>query len=145
MDEVPCLCASEVTMADATARAVDGVLDLLRRHIRRPEAARHAADYLRGLLANVERKNGWQLAESAGYAHPRGMQRVLARYAWDADAVRDALRTDVMAALNDPDGILVVDETGFPKQGTHSVGVARQSSGPRGHRPGAVSAAGMAG
>ncbi|MEJ7763426.1 MAG: hypothetical protein WKF63_00940 [Thermomicrobiales bacterium] len=66
-------------MADAAARAVDGVLDLLRRHIRRPEAARHAAEYLRGLLADVERKNGWQRAEAAGDAHPRGRQRVLAR------------------------------------------------------------------
>ena len=79
MDEVPRACASEVTMADAAARAVDGVLDLLRRHIRRPEAARHAAEYLRGLLADVERKNGWQRAEAAGDAHPRGRQRVLAR------------------------------------------------------------------
>ncbi len=116
-------------MADATAQAVDGVLDLLRRQVRRPEAARHAADYPRGLLADVERKNGWQLAEHAGYAHPRGIQRVLDRYVWDADAVRDALRTYVAVALGDPTGILVVDETGFPKQGTHSVGVARQYCG----------------
>ena len=52
---------------------------------------------VRGLIADVERKNGWQLAEHAGYAHPRGMQRVLARYAWDADAVRDDLRASVGA------------------------------------------------
>lgn len=51
--------------------------------------AEHAADYLRGLVAEVEHKNGWQLAERAGYRHPRGIQRVLDRYIWDADAVRD--------------------------------------------------------
>ena len=129
MDDAGCGCVREVTMAAATAQAVAGVLDLLRRHIRRPEAARHAGDDLRGLLADVDRKNGWQLAEHAGYADPRGMQRVLARYAWDADAVRDDLRASVAAALGDPAGILVVDETGFPKQGIHSVGVARQYCG----------------
>ncbi len=129
MDDSTCACGSERTMVAATAQAVDGVLDVLRRQVRRPEAARHAADYLRGLLADVERKNGWQLAEQAGYAHPRGMQRVLARYAWDAETVRDDLRAYVAAALGDPTGILVVDETGFPKQGTHSVGVARQYCG----------------
>jgi SRSO17 transposase len=108
---------------------VEGAADLLRPHFRRSEAARHALDYLRGLLADVERKNGWQLAEHAGYAHPRGIQRVLARYAWDADAVRDDLRAYVAAELGDPAAILVVDETGFPKQGKHSVGVARQYCG----------------
>lgn len=101
----------------------------LRRRFHRPEAATHAADYLRGLVAEVERKNGWQLAETAGYTHPRGIQRVLDRYAWDADAVRDDLRAYVLDALGDPAGVLVVDETGFPKQGQHSAGVARQYSG----------------
>jgi len=129
MDDAGCCCGSEMTVAAATARAVDGVLDLLRRQVRRPEAARHAADYVRGLLADLDRKNGWQLAEQAGYAHPRGIQRVLDRYVWDADAVRDDLRAYVAAELGDPTGILVVDETGFPKQGTHSVGVARQYCG----------------
>src|SRR5262245_53098585 len=57
------------------------------------------------------------------------MQRVLDRYAWDADAVRDDLRRYVVSALGDPQAVLVVDETGFPKQGTHSAGVARQYSG----------------
>jgi len=122
-------CEAEVTRAIATAGTVDEVLDLLRRRVRRPEAARHAADYGRGLLADVTRKNGWQLAEHAGYAHPRGMQRVLDRAVWNADAVRDDLRAYVAATLGDPEGILVVDETGFPKQGTHSVGVARQYCG----------------
>lgn len=129
MDDAGCICGTEVTVAAATAKTVDQVTDLLRRHVGRPEAARHVADSLRGLLAEIERKNGWQLAEHAGYAHPRGMQRVLDRYVWDEDAVRDTLQAYVVAELGDRTGILVVDETGFPKQGTHSVGVARQYCG----------------
>jgi SRSO17 transposase len=118
-----------VVVAASTVAAVEAVIDRVRRHVRRVEAADHVADYLRGLLAEVERKNGWQLAEQAGYAHPRGIQRVLDRYAWDADAVRDDLREHVVATLGKATGILVVDETGFPKQGRHSVGVARQYCG----------------
>ena len=124
-----CTCAEEETVAGACAAEVEALAVRLRRHFRRREASAHAADYLRGLLADVERKNGWQLAERVGYAHPRGIQRVLDRYAWDADAVRDDLRAYVMAELGDPAGVLVVDETGFPKQGQHSAGVARQYSG----------------
>lgn len=124
-----CSCREEARVAVEAAQAVDGVVGLLRQRMRRPEAHRHAVDYLHGLIAEVERKNGWQLAEHAGYAHPRGMQRVLARYAWDADAVRDDLRAYVVAELGDPRAVLVIDETGFPKQGTHSVGVARQYCG----------------
>jgi SRSO17 transposase len=118
-----------VQIAADGARIAEAATALLRPHVRRPEARRHAVDYLRGLIAEVERKNGWQLAEYAGYAHPRGIQRVLARYAWDAEAVRDDLRRWVVAELGDPRGVLVVDETGFPKQGRHSAGVARQYSG----------------
>ncbi len=124
-----CSCAAEETVAAACGAEVAALTARLRRHVRRPEAAAHAADYLRGLVAEVERKNGWQLAEHAGYIHPRGIQRVLDRYAWDADAVRDDLRRYVIEALGDPAGVLVVDETGFPKQGRHSAGVARQYSG----------------
>jgi SRSO17 transposase len=118
-----------VRIVAEAAAAVEAAASLLAPYVRRPEARRHAADYLRGLLADVERKNGWQLAERVGYAHPRGIQRVLARYAWDAEAVRDALRRWVVAELGDARAVLVVDETGFPKQGRHSAGVARQYSG----------------
>jgi SRSO17 transposase len=119
----------EHRVAAGCADRVEAAVAWLRPHFRRPEPHAHAADYLRGLIADVERKNGWQLAEQAGYAHPRGIQRVLARYAWDAEAVRDALREWVAAELADPRGVLVVDETSFPKQGTQSVGVARQYCG----------------
>ena len=129
-----CRCVDEDTIASACAREVEDAAWRLRRHFRRAEASAHAADFLRGLLAEVERKNGWQLAEQAGYAHPRGIQRVLDRYAWDADAVRDDLRAYVVAELADHGAVLVVDETGFPKQGTHSAGVARQYCGTLGKR-----------
>lgn len=124
-----CVCRDEGAVAGETAQTVDAVVTVLRPHFQRRAALAHAADYLRGLLADVERKNGWQLAEHAGYSHPRGIQRVLDRYAWDAESVRDDLRAHVVEHLGDPGGVLVVDETGFPKQGTHSAGVARQYCG----------------
>jgi len=133
-DMLACTCRGEGAVAAEAERAVEEGVALLRGRFRRTRAHRHAADYLRGLVADVERKNGWQLAERAGYRHPRGIQRVLDRYAWDAEAVRDDLRAYVVAALGDPRGVLVVDETGFPKQGRHSVGVARQYCGTLGKR-----------
>src|SRR5512133_1227295 len=79
-----------------------------------------------------ERKNGWQLAEWAGDAAPHGVQHLLGRAAWDADAVRDDLRSYVTAHLADADSVLVIDETGFLKKGDKSVGVQRQYSGTAG-------------
>ena len=80
----------------------------------------------------MERKNGWQLAEQAGDATPDGVQRLLSTYRWDANLVRDDLRSYVIEHLGDEDGVLVVDETGFLKKGDKSVGVQRQYSGPAG-------------
>jgi SRSO17 transposase len=98
----------------------------------RAEPRRRVLAYLRGLLGNVGRKNGWQLAEHAGERTPDGMQRLLATAAWDPDLVRDDLRAYVVEHLGDPDGVLVVDETGFLKKGNTSVGVQRQYSGTAG-------------
>ncbi len=100
----------------------------------RVEARQHAAAYLRGLLSPVARKNSWQLAELLGAAAPYGFQQFLYRAAWDPDAVRDDLRAYVVAHLGDPQGILVVDETGFLKKGEKSAGVQRQYSGTAGRR-----------
>jgi SRSO17 transposase len=88
----------------------------------RPEVRRRAAAFLRGLLGDVERKNGWQLAEYAGETTPDGMQRLLTTARWDADAVRDDVRGYVVERLGDPGGVLVVDETGFLKKGGKSAG-----------------------
>jgi SRSO17 transposase len=98
----------------------------------RVEARRRARGYLRGLLAPVERKNGWQLAEAAGDAIPDGMQRLLNFYRWDTDAVRDDLRQYVVDHLGDERAVLVPDETGFVKKGRSSAGVQRQYSGTAG-------------
>jgi SRSO17 transposase len=84
----------------------------------RPEVRRRAAGFLRGLLGDVARKNGWQLAEHAGETTPDGMQRLLTTARWDADALRDDVHGYVSEQLGDPDGVLVVDETGFLKKGT---------------------------
>ncbi len=98
----------------------------------RSEPRRRAAGYIRGLLGSVERKNGWQLAEHLGDPTPDGVQHLLARADWDADAVRDDLMAYAAEHLGDPGGVLVVDETGFLKKGTKSAGVARQYSGTAG-------------
>ena len=93
---------------------------------------RRARAYVLGLLSHAERKNGWTLAEFAGDLTPDGMQRLLNSYAWDADAVRDAVRRYVVRHLGDPSGALLADETGFLKKGTKSAGVQRQYTGTAG-------------
>jgi SRSO17 transposase len=98
----------------------------------RVEVRRRVVGFLRGLLSDVERKNGWQLAEHAGEMTPDGMQRLLTTARWDADALRDDVRGYVAEHLGDPGGVLVVDETGFLKKGGRSAGVQRQYSGTAG-------------
>ncbi|MGH3470042.1 MAG: IS701 family transposase [Thermocrispum sp.] len=101
-------------------------------HLARTETRQRALAYLQGLLSPVERKNSWQLAEASGNTTPYGVQHLLGRAVWDVDAVRDALRAYVVEHLGDPEGVLVLDETGFLKKGTKSVGVKRQYSGTAG-------------
>ena len=104
----------------------------LGRHFVRREPRQRAICYLRGLMSNTPRKNGWQLAEQAGDMTPDGMQRLLSTSVWDVEAVRDELQAYVRENLGHPDGVLVVDETGFLKKGTKSAGVKRQYSGTAG-------------
>jgi SRSO17 transposase len=85
-----------------------------------------------GLLAELPRKNCWTIAEQAGEATPDGMQHLLARARWDADGVRDDLRSYVTGQLSDPGAVLVVDETGDLKKGTGTAGVQRQYTGTAG-------------
>ena len=98
----------------------------------RVEPRRAAAGFVTGLLADIEVKTCWQLAEQAGHARPDAMQRLLSRATWDADAVRDDLRALIVDRLGEPDGVLVVDETGDLKKGVHTVGVQRQYTGTAG-------------
>lgn len=114
------------------AQELTMVADRLAPHFVRSEPRERAVAYLRGLLSSTERKNGWQLAEFLGEPSPDGVQHLLSRANWDADAVRDDLTRYVAEHLGHPDGVLVVDETGFLKKGTKSVGVGRQYSGTAG-------------
>jgi SRSO17 transposase len=82
-------------------------------HFRRAEARHRAHRFLHGLLAPIERKNGWQLAEELGEHGPHGVQRLLGEADWDADAVREELRAYVLEHLAEESAVLVVDETGF--------------------------------
>ena len=98
----------------------------------RSEPREAARQYLRGLLAPVTRKNCWQMAEVTGARDPQAMQRLLFGARWDADAMRDELQAFVIERFGEVDGIGIVDETGFLKKGTKSVGVKRQYCGTAG-------------
>jgi len=102
---------------------------------RRAEVKERLRHYLAGLLAEIRRKNSWQMAEVIGEAQPRGTQRLLGGSRWEADGVRNDLRDYVVEHLGDEkSGVLIVDESGFLKKGEKCVGVARQYTGTAGKR-----------
>src|ERR687898_2169993 len=121
-------------MMSSWTEELEAVNERLSAHFTRSEAHQRACDYLLGLLSEAERKNGWQLAEVAGNATPYGLQHLLGRANWDADALRDDLREYVLEHLAGDESVLVVDETGFIKKGDKSVGVKRQYTGTVGKR-----------
>ncbi|MFG3260590.1 IS701 family transposase [Streptomyces sp. NPDC048172] len=98
----------------------------------RSEPRASALAYLRGLIAPLERKNGWTLAEQAGHLGPDRIHRLLNSCDWSADEVLEDVRGYVVEHLGDPDGVLILDDTGFLKKGTRSAGVQRQYSGTAG-------------
>lgn len=116
----------------AWAQELEAVHGRLASLFKRSEPRQRSLAYLKGLLSSVERKNGWQLAEWMGERTPDGVQHLLERAHWNADAVRDVLRDYVIEHVGDADGVLIVDETGFIKKGVHSAGVQRQYSGTAG-------------
>lgn len=122
----------DVAEVEAWADGLAEIHALIAPRFARSEPRERVADYVRGLLAPLERKNGWTLAQQAGEASPDGMQRLLYGADWDAGRVRDDLRDYVVEHLGDPRAVLVIDETGFLKKGTKSAGVARQYSGTAG-------------
>ena len=131
---------AEQPRIDAAIAATEHWLDYLEdlharmaRRFRRPEVRKRIRHYLAGLLAEIRRKNGWQMAEAIGETQPRGTQRILNGSCWNTDAVRDDLREYVVEHLGARDsGILIVDETGFLKKGEKSVGVGRRDTGTAG-------------
>ena len=94
--------------------------------------AHSAGLFLDALLGPERRKTGWMRAEAAGDSGPWRQQALLGRARWNADALRDVVREYVVETLSDPDAVLVVDETGFLKQGKASCGVGRQYTGSAG-------------
>lgn len=113
--------------------SLDAVVELISGRFRRAEPRQRVGTYLRGLLAGLERKNGWTLAEHAGAVSPDGMQRLLRTAGWDVEGVRDDLRGYVLEHLGDAaSGVFIIDETGFIKKGVRSAGVQRQYTGTSG-------------
>jgi SRSO17 transposase len=110
----------------------------------RSEPRQHALLYLQAIMSEIKRKNSWQIAEHAKQTRPYGMQRLLSRAVWDQDGVRDEMRTFLLQCLSPPslrqsrDGpeapfpVIVMDESAFPKRGTHSAGVQVQYCGATG-------------
>src|SRR3954452_23386769 len=96
---------------------------------RQQRVAASASLFLDGVLGAEPRKTGWMQAEAAGDPGPWRQQAILGRGHWDADALRDIVREYVVETLAEPDAVLVVDETGFLKQGKAPCGVARQYTG----------------
>ena len=94
--------------------------------------AASAGQFLDGLLGEERRKTGWMRAEAAGDPGPWRQQAILGRGCWDADSLRDIVRDYALETLADPNAVLVLDETGFLKQGKASCGVGRQYTGSAG-------------
>lgn len=116
----------------AWRRELDALSDRIASRFSRSDLRRRAGAYLGGLLGSARRKNSWQLAEDVGQESPYGVQHLLGRARWDADALRDDLRGYVVERFGDERAVLIVDETGFLKKGNKSCGVQRQYSGTAG-------------
>ncbi|MGA5343607.1 IS701 family transposase [Streptomyces griseoincarnatus] len=129
-----CLCADELTaeQVESWSEGIAGLHARFAHRFGRSEPRERALDYLRGLIAPLEKKNGWTLSEQVGQLRPDGVQRLLNHSDWDEDAVRDDIRDFVVESIGRPDGILICDDTGFLKKGVKSAGVQRQYSGTAG-------------
>jgi SRSO17 transposase len=121
--------ASIETALELWASSLREVKRRMRRLFAQERSAVNAGLFLEGLLGEQRRKTGWMRAETAGDPGPWRQQEVLGRDRWDADALRDLVREYVVEHLADDDAGLVIDETGFLKQGRGSCGVARQYTG----------------
>jgi SRSO17 transposase len=121
-----------VEMVQAWQDDLEGLHRRIAARFARSEQRQRSFAYLKALLSPCERKNGWQLAESIGETTPDGVQRLLNAAKWDAEAVREDLRAYVVEHLADQEAVLILDESGFLKKGSKSVGVKRQYSGTAG-------------
>src|ERR1700734_4176309 len=124
--------ASVETTLELWASSLRDVKARIRPLFSQERVAESAGKFLDGLLGNEPRKTGWMRAEAAGDSGPWRQQALLGRGRWDADALRDVGRDYVVENLAVDDAVLVVDETGFLKQGRTSCGVGRQYTGSAG-------------
>jgi SRSO17 transposase len=124
--------ASIETTLELWASSLRDVKARIRPLFTQKRVARSAGSFLDGLLGNEPRKTGWMRGEAAGDPGPWRQQAILGRGRWDADALRDVVREYALETLSDEDAVLVIDETGFLKQGKASCGVARQYTGSAG-------------
>jgi len=124
--------ASIETTLELWASSLREVKARIRPLFTQERVAASAGAFVDGLLGPEQRKTGWMRAEAAGDRGPWRQQAILGRGLWDADALRDVVRDYVMETLDDEDAVLVIDETGFLKQGKHSCGVGRQYTGSAG-------------
>ena len=116
-------------MLELWASSLRDVKERLRPLFKQDRVAQSAGAFLDGLLGDERRKTGWMRAEAAGDRGPWRQQAILGRGSWDAEALRDIVCDYVVETLGDPGAVLVIDETGFLKQGRNSCGVARQYTG----------------
>src|SRR5215470_10288360 len=124
-----------VTTLTDVLRWCDSLLQVHARlapYFARPEPYARALRFVQAILSSVERKNGWQVAEQAREATPYGMQRLLSQAVWDEEGVRDEVRNFALEHLGTSQAIVALDETSFPKRGTHSAGVKKQYCGTTG-------------
>jgi SRSO17 transposase len=119
-------------VVDVVATELDSLHVRIGGRFTRSEPRGRAREYVTGLVARLERKNGWTLAEQAGEVSPDGMQRLLRWADWDIDGVRDDVRSYVAERIGEKDAVLIADDTGFLKKGLRSAGVQRQYSGTAG-------------
>ena len=124
--------ASIETTLELWASSLRDVKARIRPLFTQERVAVSAGLFLDGLLGDERRKTGWMRAEAAGDPGPWRQQALLGRGRWDADALRDIVRDYVVETLADPEAVLVLDETGFLKQGKVSCGVGRQYTGSAG-------------
>jgi SRSO17 transposase len=124
--------ASIETTLELWASSLREVKKRMRPLFEQDRTALNAGLFVDGLLGDERRKTGWMRAEAAGDPGPWRQQAVLGRDQWDADGLRDMVRDYVTEHLADENAVLVIDETGFLKQGKASCGVARQYTGSAG-------------
>ncbi len=122
--------AAAHSVGPAASRVFDEVMARIAVRFTRVEPRLVARDFVRALMAAVDRKNCWQLAEAAGHERPSRMQRLLRETVWDADAMAADLRSLVVDGLAHPDAVFVVDETRFLKRACTRSGCSASTAEP---------------